>query len=95
VMAAFVATLAGAAIREGLDGVRESIKKGEGFNSLKQEKHYQAHLDTLKMLTPIGSHKILGYIYKAAKTYRGGRATERNAASTFVNPATAGMSIKL
>ncbi|TFY52165.1 hypothetical protein EVJ58_g10164 [Rhodofomes roseus] len=95
VMAAFIATLAGAAIREGLDGVREPIKKGEGFNSLKQEKHYQVHLDTLKTLSPIGSHKILGYIYKTAKAYQGVVTAQRNAATTFVNPSTAGMSIEL
>lgn len=50
-----------------MDGLRDPVKKGEGFNSLRQERHYQAHIDTLNMLPPIGSHKILAYIYKSAR----------------------------
>ncbi|KAH9830636.1 uncharacterized protein C8Q71DRAFT_727379 [Rhodofomes roseus] len=67
VMAALLATIAGAAITEGLHGVREPLKDNEGFNATQQEKLYQDHLTTLSTLNPIGRHKILGYIFKEAK----------------------------
>ncbi|TFY52762.1 hypothetical protein EVJ58_g9833 [Rhodofomes roseus] len=99
VMAALLATIAGAAITEGLHGVREPLKDNEGFNATQQEKLYQDHLTTLSTLNPIGRHKILGYIFKEAKTYHMRKnatvRTRTNTASVFVNPSTAGMDIDL
>ncbi|KAH9832259.1 uncharacterized protein C8Q71DRAFT_861158 [Rhodofomes roseus] len=99
-MAALLATFAGAAIGEGLHGTREPLqdRENEGFNSIKQETPYRDHLATLSTLHPMGRHKILGYIFKEAKTAhmkRGAAQTRTTTASAFVDPMTAGMDIDL
>lgn len=53
----------GATLREGIDGVREI---GE-FNASTQEKHYCAHMASLKSLNPRGRHLILAYLYKEGR----------------------------
>ncbi|TFY56961.1 hypothetical protein EVJ58_g7317 [Rhodofomes roseus] len=94
-MAAFVATMAGAAIREGIDGARRPLKNGQGFLATAQDSHYAGHLNTLQRLTTMGRHKILGYMFKTAKTYHVKGQADRPTTSSFVNPATAGMNIQL
>ncbi|KAH9829112.1 uncharacterized protein C8Q71DRAFT_863551 [Rhodofomes roseus] len=94
-MAAFVATMAGAAIREGIDGARRPLKNGQGFIATAQDSRYAGHLNTLQRLTTMGRHKILGYMYKTAKAYYVKGPADQPATSTFVNPATAGMNIQL
>ncbi|TFY54967.1 hypothetical protein EVJ58_g8547 [Rhodofomes roseus] len=97
-MAALLATLAGAAIGEGLHGLRDHLKDGEGFIANQQERVYRGHLAALSTLHPLGRHKILGYIFKEAKAFhkrKSAAPTHMNMASTFLNPSTAGMDIDL
>ncbi|TFY63412.1 hypothetical protein EVJ58_g3281 [Rhodofomes roseus] len=97
-MAALLATLAGAAIGEGLHGLRDHLKDGEGFIANQQERLYRGHLAALSTLHPLGRHKILGYIFKEAKAFHKRKSvapTHTNMASTFLNPSTAGMDIDL
>ncbi|KAH9831668.1 uncharacterized protein C8Q71DRAFT_726825 [Rhodofomes roseus] len=95
VMAALLATIAGAAIHEGLHGVRATLRKNGGFNADTQVPLYAVHLQTLKELSAIGRHKILGYLFKTAKVYHVQAMADKTKANTLVNPATAGMSIIL